>query len=138
MPRALVVTHLRENYGAHDWDGKGACPQYWKNKGSYEYVVELPPASPLSQPPEFQEILDMLAKAVAYANNYASEHVLSRRILADGEKSPDELYFEELLAQGIAEESSRKMYAPTVRTLSDLHAAAPDNTPTEELNHVNA
>lgn len=23
-----------ENYGAHDWDGKGECPSYWKYKGS--------------------------------------------------------------------------------------------------------
>lgn len=25
-----------ENYGAHDWNGEGACPQYWKLKGSTE------------------------------------------------------------------------------------------------------
>ncbi len=37
---ALILTAaIRENYGAHDWDGKGACPQYWKNKGSIEVVV---------------------------------------------------------------------------------------------------
>jgi hypothetical protein len=28
-----------ENYGAHDWDGEGECPQYWKCKGSDEVKV---------------------------------------------------------------------------------------------------
>lgn len=28
-----------ENYGAHDWDGKGQCPQYWKAKGEHVEVM---------------------------------------------------------------------------------------------------
>lgn len=35
-----IFTQYRENYGAHDWDGVGACPQYWKNKGGEVYIVE--------------------------------------------------------------------------------------------------
>ena len=30
---------VRENYGAHTWDGEGECPQGWKNKGGCERVV---------------------------------------------------------------------------------------------------
>lgn len=30
-----ISGQYRENYGAHDWDGIGECPQYWKNKGSH-------------------------------------------------------------------------------------------------------
>jgi len=37
--RIVIFTHVRENYGAHDWDGKGECPQYWKNKFGDEYSV---------------------------------------------------------------------------------------------------
>ena len=33
----VISTQVHENYGAHDWDGKGQCPQYWKAKGGYEY-----------------------------------------------------------------------------------------------------
>ena len=33
-----------ENYGAHDWDGQGACPQYWKPKGGEERVLCTVPA----------------------------------------------------------------------------------------------
>lgn len=37
--KIVISTQIRENYGAHDWDGKGACPQYWKCKGGDVYVV---------------------------------------------------------------------------------------------------
>ena len=37
----VVHTQFRENYGAHDWDGTGECPQYWKSKGGNTYVVEV-------------------------------------------------------------------------------------------------
>ena len=38
--KLVIQTQIKENYGAHDWDGKGACPQYWKFKGGNTYVVE--------------------------------------------------------------------------------------------------
>ena len=28
-----------ENYGAPSWDGKGECPQYWKNKGGHYMLL---------------------------------------------------------------------------------------------------
>jgi hypothetical protein len=37
--KLLITTQVRENYGAHDWDGVGECPQYWKSKGGNEYVL---------------------------------------------------------------------------------------------------
>jgi hypothetical protein len=38
--KLVIITQTRENYGAHDWDGVGTCPQYWKNKGGSEYIVD--------------------------------------------------------------------------------------------------
>ena len=38
--KLLIQTQVYENYGAHDWDGKGTCPQYWKAKGGNDYVVK--------------------------------------------------------------------------------------------------
>ena len=38
--KLVIQTQHKENYGAHDWDGKGECPQYWKFKGGNTYVVE--------------------------------------------------------------------------------------------------
>jgi hypothetical protein len=36
-----IVCQYAENYGAHDWDGTGECPQYWKMKGGEDYFVPL-------------------------------------------------------------------------------------------------
>ena len=38
--KLLIQTQVYENYGAHDWDGTGECPQYWKAKGGSDYVVK--------------------------------------------------------------------------------------------------
>jgi hypothetical protein len=35
----VIQTQQEENYGAHNWDGEGECPQYWKMKGGQEYKV---------------------------------------------------------------------------------------------------
>ena len=39
VPCWQVETQVRENYGAHTWEGKGECPQYWKNKGGSTYML---------------------------------------------------------------------------------------------------
>ena len=38
--KLLITTQVYENYGAHDWDGVGNCPQYCKAKGGSYYVVK--------------------------------------------------------------------------------------------------
>jgi hypothetical protein len=40
MAKLLITTQVYENYGAHDWDGVGQCPSYWKAKGGSDYVVK--------------------------------------------------------------------------------------------------
>ncbi len=40
MAKLLITTQVYENYGAHDWDGVGQCPQYWKAKGGNDYVIK--------------------------------------------------------------------------------------------------
>ena len=37
--KLVIHTQFKENYGAHDWDGQGECPQYWKFKGGSTYIV---------------------------------------------------------------------------------------------------
>jgi hypothetical protein len=34
-----IWTQDQENYGAHDWDGEGECPQRWKFKGGADFFV---------------------------------------------------------------------------------------------------
>lgn len=62
----MLVVHTQhyENYGAHDWDGKGACPQYWKAKGGDCIKVTNAPAN--IDPDQFYQ----LAQAkLAYRND---------------------------------------------------------------------
>jgi hypothetical protein len=37
--KLVIQTQFKENYGAHDWDGTGECPQYWKFKGGSTFVM---------------------------------------------------------------------------------------------------
>lgn len=37
--KLVIQTQVRENYGAHDWNGEGECPQHWKCKGGNTYIV---------------------------------------------------------------------------------------------------
>ncbi len=60
----IIHTQYRENYGAHDWDEKGECPQYWKNKGGETYVLD-------SGVNEFDFI-----SAVQHSSNYSEEFVI--------------------------------------------------------------
>jgi hypothetical protein len=39
--KLMITTQVQENYGAHDWDGEGACPQRWKFKGGNDYSYDL-------------------------------------------------------------------------------------------------
>jgi len=50
----VIRTHFMENYGAHDWDGTGECPQYWKMKGGSEYKITDVPLNI-----DYQEVVSM-------------------------------------------------------------------------------
>jgi hypothetical protein len=50
----VIRTQFMENYGAHDWDGQGECPQYWKMKGGSEYKVINVPLNI-----DYQEVVSM-------------------------------------------------------------------------------
>jgi hypothetical protein len=39
--KLMISTQVQENYGAHDWNGVGECPQRWKFKGGNDYSYAL-------------------------------------------------------------------------------------------------
>ena len=41
----VITTQHKENYGAHDWNGEGECPQRWKFKGGDEIKITDFPSS---------------------------------------------------------------------------------------------
>jgi hypothetical protein len=83
MQKLVIHTQYRENYGAHDWDGTGECPQYWKFKGGNTYVV-----------PNFKDfnnvngvISKLIAEAgITYKNYGSEEYILDWDIVPHSEK----------------------------------------------------
>ena len=72
----VIRTQFMENYGAHDWDGEGACPQYWKMKGGSEYKVTNVPLNI-----DYQEVVAMAN--VEKNNDYCREYILDWSLEAD-------------------------------------------------------
>ena len=72
----VIRTQLMENYGAHDWDGEGQCPQYWKMKGGSEYKVTNVPLNI-----DYQEVVAMAN--VEKNNEYVREYILDWSIEDD-------------------------------------------------------
>jgi len=81
--KLVIYTQFRENYGAHDWDGKGECPQYWKNKGGDTYVVE----ASLEQAMSGQFFTDV-AKCIEHKSNYSEEYIIGETLVDDIDFDP--------------------------------------------------
>ena len=72
----VIRTQYMENYGAHDWDGTGECPQYWKMKGGSEYKITNVPLNI-----DYQEVVSMAN--VETANEYCREYILDWSMESD-------------------------------------------------------
>ena len=64
----VINTQHRENYGAHDWDGEGACPQYWKYKGGSTYIVTCDLWT--------DDIQKEVLKLIEFSNDFFQEYLL--------------------------------------------------------------
>ncbi len=81
--RLAILTQYKENYGAHDWDGDGECPQYWKSKGGYWYVIEGIPEGVSAF-----EALALARTVIEADNDYFKEYPVHHEELIDGGKDP--------------------------------------------------
>jgi hypothetical protein len=77
----LITTQIQENYGAHDWDGEGACPQYWKFKGGNDYKYDL--GSVMRNADALQELAHHFILNIEGSNEYFREYVLGWEVVAD-------------------------------------------------------
>ena len=76
MAKLLITTQYMENYGAHDWDGTGECPQYWKSKGGNDYVIKKFKGDPTTA-------VMAVRGQIESDNDYTREHVLWWKVVAD-------------------------------------------------------
>ena len=75
----FIHTQVRENYGAHDWDGVGDCPQYWKAKGGNTYKVRssLVPAGLLT------ELVMAVRSRIESESDYMTEEIVDWEVATD-------------------------------------------------------
>lgn len=83
--KIAIWTQYSENYGAHDWDGEGQCPQYWKNKGGSCYVIENVEASV-----NVQEIVDSILPMIESGDNYQINYMIDFGLFEDDKKVVDD------------------------------------------------
>ncbi len=76
--KLVIETQYMENYGAHDWDGQGECPQYWKMKGGDSYMVENCPVDV-----DVQEVIAMLGQEVEWSEVGSRSYVVATHFEAD-------------------------------------------------------
>lgn len=84
--KITITTQYSENYGAHSWNGEGECPQYWKNKGGEEYVIDDVPCGFFAQGEE--KVLEFVRTCAeifgcVYQSDYACEHILDWQVVED-------------------------------------------------------
>ena len=72
----VIRTQYMENYGAHDWDGTGQCPQYWKMKGGSEYKITDIPLNI-----DYQAVVSMAN--VERDDDYCREYILDWSMESD-------------------------------------------------------
>ena len=84
MAKLLIQTQYQENYAAHDWDGQGECPQYWKFKGGEDYFV-------LNvNPNRAAETVEAVRGQVECDTNYSRSTVINWQLVADDFVTEDE------------------------------------------------
>jgi len=77
--KIVICTQHVENYGAHDWNGEGKCPKYWKYKGGSTYVVSDVDISDATDKSYWSQIAD----AVVSSDDYWQEYILLMELVDD-------------------------------------------------------
>jgi len=97
--KIVIQTQIRENYGAHDWDGKGECPQRWKFKGGDTYVV--PNLTPAQAARVQEEGIPTLTALIESRSEGFEEYILGFSVAEDSDavcepwETPFELFWEQ-------------------------------------------
>lgn len=110
MAKLLISSQLYENYGAHDWDGTGACPQYWKAKGSSDYVV----LNFTGGDAEATDAVVALSPRIECDDDFCRETVMGWTLVADDYLTDFE--------QSQLQYEGKIMFSPTILTLEEQHA----------------
>jgi hypothetical protein len=83
--KLFITTQYMENYGAHDWNGEGECPQYWKMKGGDDYYVMLDGYNPNHEFAEknLRMIVDSIRDRIEWNTVDSRQYIIEYRLVAD-------------------------------------------------------
>ena len=83
--KIAIETQYRENYGAHDWDGIGECPQYWKFKGGETIILEVPGFRFNEEFAEkkAQMVIDSIREKIEHKSEYSEEYIIGWGFVED-------------------------------------------------------
>lgn len=110
--RLVIETQIYENYGAHSWDGKGECPQYWKAKGGNEYQTPATYHITETTGENERKVLEQYRHLIESRSEGYHEYIIGVYWHASTEETPDERRRREMIEWGY------KDYGPTWRMLT--------------------
>lgn len=76
-----ITCQYMENYGAHDWDGKGECPQYWKFKGGEDFFYPLGQFAPNAE--HIEELIEYFRPQVEWDDVGSRQYIVGYGIVED-------------------------------------------------------
>ena len=76
-----ITCQYMENYGAHDWDGTGECPQYWKFKGGEDYFYPLGNYGRSDE--ALAELVEALRDRVEWSDVGSRQYLVGYAVVAD-------------------------------------------------------
>ena len=75
--KIVIATQFQENYGAHNWNGKGQCPEHWKCKGGSTYIVSDVTVSKATDKYFWNKVSD----SVVHNDNHSCEYIISMDLI---------------------------------------------------------
>jgi hypothetical protein len=112
--RLVITTQIYENYGSHNWDGTGECPQYWKAKGGNEYHRNLGTANDVIQMGQvgIKIALSSMRAEIEKSDYDWQEYTINWEIIPSNEETHDERETREMLEWGWITPEQAEHYYP--------------------------
>lgn len=76
-----IQCQYMENYGAHDWDGEGECPQRWKFKGGTDYFFLLGDAGRSDE--ALAELVEHFRPSIEWDDIGSRQYIVGYGVVAD-------------------------------------------------------
>ena len=88
--KLIIETQCHENYGFHDWDGTGECPQYWKAKGGSTYHFEGLSFAEAADAPWLKVLVAKATEQVTHKSEAFEEYLIDWHLEEDDYLGEDE------------------------------------------------